>query len=625
MENKCSCKGHVHEEKENSKLEFITTILGIIVFVSAIFCNKLNYNFSLILYVISYMLIGYEVLYDAIKNILNKELFDENFLMTIATIGAFAIGEYTEAISVILLYKIGEFLQDKAAENSRRKISEAVDIRLNIAWIKTPEGIKKIDAKELKVGDEIVVKTGEKIPVDCVLISDIAKLDMSSLTGESKVVTCNKKDQILSGSLNKGGIITLKVNKTFENSAVSKIMELIENSVEKKSNTEKFITRFAKIYTPIVTFLAVVIALLPLVFEISFSESLHRAFSFLVISCPCALVISVPLGFFVGIGASSKKGILVKGSNYLDILSDTKTIVFDKTGTLTKGVFDISKIVSVDKMSKDGILKMVALCEQFSNHYIAKSILKNYPSDIDSKLVTKHEEIAGKGIISTIDEKEVIVGNANLLNENGVDFKNVNENGTIVYLAINGKFEGYVVLSDIIKDESKKLIEKLYKSGIKRCVMLTGDSEKIAAAVANELGITEVHSKLLPEEKLTELEKIKKEEPNQKVAFVGDGINDAPVLAAADIGISMGKGSDLAIETSDVVLINDNPEKIIDAIKISRRTKGIVKQNIIFAIIVKVLFLVLSGFGITSMWFAIFADVGVAIITIINSIRIFRY
>ena len=617
------CCDHEHEEEEINKTNVILTILGTIIFIAVIFLNTLNETTTTILYIISYILIGYDIVFKAISHLFKKDMFDENFLMVVATFGAFAISEYKEAIAVILLYKIGEFLQDKAVENSKKKITETIDIREKTANLKTSNGVKKVETKELKIKDIIIVKTGEKIPVDGVLKTDNAKLDMSFLTGESKPVSKNINEEILSGAINIGGVIEVEVSKTYENSTVYKIIEMIEEANEKKSTTEKFITKFAKVYTPIVTFIAVIIAFLPLVTNYTYSESLHKAFTFLVISCPCALVISVPLSFFVGIGACSKKGILVKGSNYLDNMTLVDTVVFDKTGTLTKGVFEVTKVESVGNLSKDEVVEYIAKCEYYSNHYIAKSILDYYNKKIDESDIISHEEIAGKGIKANLKGKEIMVGNYTLMEESGLDLERKEEVGTIVYLSVDNNLEGYIVLSDVIKEDALNLVKDLQKNGVKDVVMLTGDENFIANEVAKKLGIEKVHSKLLPKDKSDILENLKNNQ-EKKVAFVGDGINDAPVLAMADIGISMGKGADIAIETSDIAIMSDEPSKVVDILKISRKTKKIVKQNIIFALSIKVIFLVCSILFTVPMWFAIFADVGVALITIINALRIFN-
>ena len=619
----CNCKTNNNEEEKFGRVDLILTIIGLILFVASILIREVSEVISLIGYVLSYACIGYEIVFEAFKKIFKRDMFDENFLMTLATFGAFAIGEYTEAIAVILLYKIGELLQDKAVENSKKKIADAIDIRVNVANIKIENEIKNIKPEELKIGDIIIVKTGDKVPVDGVLLSDESKLDMSALTGESKPVCLKTSQEILSGAVNIGSVIEIEVTKTFENSTVSRIINMIEESNSKKSNTEKFITRFAKIYTPIVTLIAILIAIMPIFIDITYTEALHRAFTFLVISCPCALVISVPLGFFVGVGACSKKGILVKGSNYLDILTNAKTVVFDKTGTLTKGSFEVTKILAFGNMTEDQVIQKIAICEYYSNHYIAKSILSYYNKNIDTNEILSHEEIAGKGLKVKTNQEELLVGNYALMKENNIEVNQVNSKGTIVYLSINNKCQGYVILSDVLKEDSKSLINNLKKVGVKRCIMLTGDSEEIAQNIADEIGINEVYSKLLPEDKAIIFEQIKNKSIEEKIVYLGDGINDLPVLAMADIGIAMGRGSDIAIETSDIVLMNDEPSKLVDAIKIARKTKRIVKENIVFAILIKIIFLILSSLGLTSMWFAIFADVGVAILTILNSIRIF--
>lgn len=624
-----SCCNHEHESKKGKK-EIVFTILGVIVYIFAIILCDLNEIISTFLYVLAYVLIGYEIVFKAISHLFKKDMFDENFLMVLATIGAFAIKEYNEAIAVILLYKIGEFLQDKAVENSKKRITEVIDIREKSANLKLEDKIEKVESKDLKIGDYIIVKTGEKVPVDGILKSSLARLDMSSLTGESKPVSKNENEEILSGSINIGKVIELEVTKTYENSTVYKIIEMIEEANDKKSQTEKFITKFAKIYTPIVTIIALVIALIPIVSDFTFTEMLHKACTFLVISCPCALVISVPLGFFVGIGACSKKGILVKGSNFLDSVTNISAIAFDKTGTLTKGVFEIQKVESVGNLTKDEILEIVAKIEYYSTHYIAKSILDYYlknHTNITKNEILNHEEIAGKGIKGSLNEKEILVGNLKLMQESNIDMKDLNvtnEIGTVVYLSVNSKCEGYIILSDVLKEGTKNLANNLEKNGIKRIIMLTGDEKETAHKIAKELGINEVYSKLLPNEKAEILEKLKLESKEKNIVFVGDGINDAPSLALADIGISMGKGTDIAIETSDIAIMSDEPLKIIDLIKIASKTKRIVKENIIFAIAIKVIFLVSSLVFTLPMWCAIFADVGVALITILNAIRIFK-
>lgn len=621
----CDCceHEHSHEHEKSNFFEYIFTLIGTIIFVIAILLN--NENISFFMYILSYVLIGYEIVLNAVKRLFKKDMFDENFIMTIATLGAFFIGEYKEAIAVLLFYKVGEFLQDKAVDNSKKKIKSVLDIRANYANVKKDNKIERVDPKNVKIGDIIVIKNGERVALDGVVIKGKTELDMSSLNGESMPKSVKENDEILSGSVNIGSIIEVRVTSTFENSTVSQIIDLIENANKGKSKTEKFITRFAKVYTPIVTILALaILIILPILFNVSFYDALTRACTFLVVSCPCALVISVPLGFFVGIGTCSKRGILVKGSNYLDILNKVDAIVFDKTGTLTKGVFSVSNIETLSsKYTKEDIIEYIAHLEYFSNHYIAKSILNSFEGSIDAKRVEKYKEIAGYGIRANLDKLDVLCGNYKLMQKEKIDLQNQDVEGTIIYLAIEKELVGYIVLSDEIKEESFKIVENLNNIGKYDVYMLTGDNKKTAEHVANKLNISNVHSSLLPKDKANILEKIKKS--HEKVVYVGDGINDSPVLALADIGISMGKGSDIAIETSDIVLMTDNPIRIIDAIKISKKTKRIVMENITFAIIVKVLFLIFSGLGILGMWFAVFADVGVALIAIINSFRIFKY
>lgn len=621
----CDCceHEHSHEHEKSNFFEYIFTLIGTIIFVIAILLN--NENISFFMYILSYVLIGYEIVLNAVKRLFKKDMFDENFIMTIATLGAFFIGEYKEAIAVLLFYKVGEFLQDKAVDNSKKKIKSVLDIRANYANVKKDNKIERVDPKNVKIGDIIVIKNGERVALDGVVIKGKTELDMSSLNGESMPKSVKENDEILSGSVNIGSIIEVRVTSTFENSTVSQIIDLIENANKGKSKTEKFITRFAKVYTPIVTILALaILIILPILFNVSFYDALTRACTFLVVSCPCALVISVPLGFFVGIGTCSKRGILVKGSNYLDILNKVDAIVFDKTGTLTKGVFSVSNIETLsNKYTKEDIIEYIAHLEYFSNHYIAKSILKSFEGSIDTKRVKNYKEIAGYGIRANLDKLDVLCGNYKLMQKEKIDLQNQDVEGTIIYLAIEKELVGYIVLSDEIKEESFKIVENLNNIGKYDVYMLTGDNKKTAEHVANKLNISNVHSSLLPKDKANILEKIKKS--HEKVVYVGDGINDSPVLALADIGISMGKGSDIAIETSDIVLMTDNPIRIIDAIKISKKTKRIVMENITFAIIVKVLFLIFSGLGILGMWFAVFADVGVALIAIINSFRIFKY
>ena len=554
-------------EEENEKLDIkiiILDIVGIILFLCAHFIPNLNNTVKIVLYIISYGIIGIEIFGKAVKHLFKKDMFDENLLMTIATIGALCIGEYIEGIIVLLLYKIGEFLQDLAVDKSRDKIKEAIDIRAKHANLIIDGKIQEVDPSNLKIGDIVVVKTGEKIPTDGIVYKGKTNLDTSSLTGESIPKKKKKDDEVLSGMINLEDTIEVKVTKEFENSAASQILELIENAKDKKSKTENFITKFSKIYTPIVILIAILIVILfPLIFNIKFVDSLNRALIFLVVSCPCALVISVPLGFFVGMGNCSKHGILVKGSNNLDVLSNVDTIAFDKTGTLTEGVFKITKINNQSNLTDDEMLEYIALSEIMSNHYIAKSIIDSVEKKLEKERIKSHSEISGRGIKANIDDKKVLVGNKKLMNENNIEIIENNNIGTIVYLAIDKKFVGSIVLSDSLKKNVDKLNYNLKKKlKIKSTILLTGDKKEISEEVTKELGFDAVYSDLLPQNKVEIVEKLKKTS-NAKVAFVGDGINDSPVLASADIGISMGKGSDIAIDSSDIVLMTDEPSKII--------------------------------------------------------------
>lgn len=615
-------------EEENEKFDIkiiILDIVGIILFLCAHFIPNLNNTVKIVLYIISYGIIGIEIFGKAVKHLFKKDMFDENLLMTIATIGALCIGEYIEGIIVLLLYKIGEFLQDLAVDKSKDKIKKAIDIRAKHANLIIDGKIQEVDPFNLKIGDIVVVKTGEKIPTDGIVYKGKTNLDTSSLTGESIPQNVKKDDEVLSGMINLEDTIEVKVTKEFENSAASKIIDLIENAKDKKSKTENFITKFSKIYTPIVILIAILIVILfPLIFNIKFVDSLNRALIFLVVSCPCALVISVPLGFFVGMGNCSKHGILVKGSNNLDVLSNVDTIAFDKTGTLTEGVFKITKINNQSNLTDDEMLEYIALSEIMSNHYIAKSIIDSVEKKLEKERIKSHSEISGRGIKANIDGKDVLVGNSKLMAENNIQVSEFNDVGTIVHLAINKKYIGYIILSDSIKKNVDNLNYELKKKfKIKNTVLLTGDKKEISEKISKELNFDRVYSELLPQNKVEIVDNLKNNTKG-KVAFVGDGINDSPVLASADIGISMGKGSDIAIDSSDIVLMTDEPSKIIQALKIAKKTKSIVIQNIAFALTIKLLVLILSAMGIASMWEAIFADVGVSLIAIANSIRIFK-
>ncbi len=614
------------KEKINKEFNLVfLDVIGIIVFLMAYFIPGIKFNLKIGMYIVSYALIGFDIFKKAIKHLFRKDMFDENLLMTIATIGALCIGEYIEGVAVLLLYKIGEYLQDKAVDTSKEKIKSAIDIRAKYANVIKNGKVEKVDPETLKIGDIVVVKNGEKIPTDGVISKGNTRLDTSSLTGESIPKDVAENDEVLSGMINLGEVIEIKVTKAFEDSTASKILDLIENARESKSKTENFITKFSKIYTPTVIVIAILIAMsFPSILGIGFADSLNRALIFLVVSCPCALVISVPLGFFVGMGSCSKKGILIKGSNYLDALSSVDTVAFDKTGTLTKGVFKITKINNKSDMSDDEILEYLALCESYSNHYIAKSILTSYGKEIDKERIKEHSEIAGHGIKAVIDGKAVLVGNKSLMDNQNIKVDVEDTVGTVIYIAIDKKYSGNVVLSDELKDNVLELSNNLKRiCGIKNTVLLTGDKENVAKKVAEKIKFNNVYGELLPQDKVEIVEKLK-QGTKKKVAFVGDGINDSPVLACADVGISMGNGSDIAIDTSDIVLMTDEPHKLVECIKISKKTKSVVIQNIVFALSIKVIVLVLSAIGISTMWEAIFADVGVSLLAIFNSIRIFK-
>ena len=547
--------------------------------------------------------------------------------MTVETIGAFSISEYPEAVAVMLFYEIGETIQGYAVNKSRSSISSLMDIRADYANIIIDGKEKKVSPETVKVEDIILVKPGEKIPLDGIVVEGESFVDTSALTGESVPRKIAVNDEILSGGINTNGVLKVKVTKKFGESTVSRILEMVENAANKKANTEKFITKFAKVYTPIVVALAILIAVVPSIFikDALFSTWLYRALVFLVVSCPCALVVSVPLGFFAGIGGASKKGVLVKGSNYLELLKDLETVVFDKTGTLTEGVFTVTEI-NTNNIQKEKLIEVAAMAESFSNHPIAISIIKEYGKEIDKEVIEEYEEIAGHGIKAVINNEEVLIGNAKLMNQFNISYNEVDSIGTVVYCAINGEFKGSIVISDKIKENADEALINLKAAGVKKTVMLTGDNKKTAEKVGEKVNIDEVHSELLPLGKVKEVEKLlKASNKNGRLAFVGDGVNDAPVLARADIGIAMGGiGSDAAIEAADVVLMKDDINALVDAINVSKKTNKILWQNIIFALGVKVIVMVLGTFGIANMWTAVFADVGVTIIAIINSTRCFR-
>jgi Cd2+/Zn2+-exporting ATPase len=613
-----------HNEGEDYKNSAMRIGISGILFILAL-ALKLPPWLEIALFIVSYVVVGWEVLLNAVKNIKRGQVFDENFLMSIATIGAFLIGEYPESVAVMLFYQVGELFQDIAVDRSRRSIKELMNIRPDFVNLKVGNDLVVVSPEEVNVGDIIVVKPGEKIPLDGVVIEGYSTADTSALTGESIPRDLGPGSTALSGFINNNGVLTIEVTKRFGESTVAKILDLVQNASSRKAPTEKFITKFARYYTPMVVFSALAIAIIPpLVLKgATFSQWIYRALIFLVISCPCALVISIPLGFFGGIGGASRKGILVKGSNFLEALNHVETVVFDKTGTLTKGVFQVTGVVPEEGFAKDEILEYAAYAESFSNHPIATSILAEYKGEIDKEKIEGYQEIPGHGIKVKVNGREVLAGNAKLMEKENISYRIGDSIGTIVHVAIDKKYAGYIVISDEIKGDSKDAIRELKDLGIKKTVMLTGDTKRVAERVGKELGLDEVYSELLPTDKVEKLEEIDRaKSPKGKLVFVGDGINDAPVLARADIGIAMGGlGSDAAIEAADVVIMTDEPSKIATAIRIARKTQKIVWQNIVFAIGVKLLFLLMGAFGIATMWEAVFADVGVAVIAILNSLR----
>lgn len=621
---------HEKEESSNGKIEILKDnwllIVGAIIYAIALLYNE-NNKISIILFVASYLAIGGEVILTAIKNILRGEVFDENFLMSIATIGAFFIGEYPEAVAVMLFYQIGEVFQGYAVNKSRKSISSLMNIRADYANV-LRNGIEfKVSPEEVNLEEIIVIKPGERVPLDGTVIEGTSFLDTSALTGESVPREVKTSDEILSGAINDNGVLKVKVNKEYGESTVARILELVENASNKKAPTEKFITKFSKVYTPIVVFIAIIVAIVPplLIKDATFSEWLYKALSLLVVSCPCALVVSIPLGVFSGIGAASKKGILVKGGNYLEALKESEIVVFDKTGTLTKGVFKVTNI-NAKNISEDELLEITAIGESNSNHPIALSIANAYGKEINKNEIESYKEVAGHGVEAIIKGKKVLLGNSKLMKSNNISYYEVDTIGTIVHIAIDGEYKGNIVISDEVKENVKEALTELKSVGIKKTIMLTGDSKVVADKVAKAIGIDEVHAELLPSDKVNKVEEIlNKKSANGKVLFVGDGINDAPVLARADIGIAMGGvGSDAAIEAADVVLMKDKVEAISEAIRVSRKTSKILWQNIIFSLAIKVAVMILVIFGLTNMWAAVFADVGVTLLAVLNSMRIIR-
>lgn len=599
-------------------------IIGAAVLATAVLLSLNNEWLQIALFIISYIIVGGDVVKRAVKNIFKGQVFDENFLMSIATIGAFFIGEYPEGVAVMLFYQVGELFQSYAVGKSRKSIASLMDIRPDYANVKKGDELVKVDPDEVQIGDIIVIKAGEKIPLDGKVIEGSSMIDTSALTGESVPREVEVGSDILSGCININGVITAEVTKEFGESTVSKILDLVENASSKKSNSEQFITKFARYYTPVVVIIAVFLAIIPpLVIDgATFSDWIYRALAFLVVSCPCALVISIPLSFFGGIGGASKKGVLVKGSNYLEALAETEIVVFDKTGTLTKGVFNVQEI-HPEGVSKEELLELTAHAESYSNHPISLSLKRAYSKEIDNGRISDVEEISGHGVITTVDGKKVMAGNIKLMKMMDIPYFKGELIGTIVHVAVNNKYIGYIVIADEVKEDSAQAIKELKAANIKQTVMLTGDNKSIGSKVAKELGLDKVYAELLPADKVEKLEELFSQKSKKgKLAFVGDGINDAPVLARADIGIAMGGlGSDAAIEAADVVIMTDEPSKIATTMKISKKTLKIAHQNIVFAIGIKIIVLILSAFGITTMWTAIFADVGVTIIAVLNAFR----
>ena len=615
------------EEEGTNKAELIRLGIGALLFAVALIF-KFTFYVELGVFLVSYLLIGGEVLLKAVKNILRGQVFDENFLMSLATVGAFAIQQFPEGVAVMLFYQVGELFQNLAVNHSRRSISALMDIRPDYANLKNGDSFERVSPEQVSIGDIILIKPGEKVPLDGKVIEGISTLNTAAITGESLPRDIEPGQEILSGTININGLLTVEVTREFGESTVSKILDLVQNASSNKAPTENFITKFARYYTPVVVLVALAIAVIPplTIPGATFSDWIYRALVFLVVSCPCALVISIPLGFFGGIGGASKNGILMKGSNYLEALNNVDTVVFDKTGTLTKGVFKVTKIFTVADTDVDNkeLLEMAAYAESYSTHPIALSIIKEYGNIIDTQLLAEYDEISGHGIKVKLRGEEILAGNARLMNKEAITFPEPDEIGTIVHIAKGGKYAGYIVIADEIKDDAQSAIERLRKVGVNKLIMLTGDSKAVGDKIGKLLGLDEVYSELLPDQKVDKLEMLEKQKTTKgKLLFVGDGINDAPVLTRADVGIAMGGlGSDAAIEAADVVIMTDEPSKIASAILIAKRTHRIVWQNIIFAFVVKGIVLILGAGGLATMWEAVFADVGVAIIAIFNAMRV---
>lgn len=624
-----SGEGHAHSHGEGGTRKTVLRIAAGALLAAAGYLVPSGGYLELGLFLLAYLAAGGSVVWQAVRNLFRGEVFDENFLMALATVGAFAIGQYPEGVAVMLFYQVGELFQDLAVNRSRRSITALMDIRPETARVRFADGGTQIMSPEqVEIGDIIVVQPGEKVPLDGTVIEGSAMMDTSALTGESVPRSAEKGTAVLSGFINKNGVVAIEVTQIFEQSAVSKILELVENASNNKAKTENFITRFARAYTPVVVIAAALLAVVPplVISGATFSDWIYRALVFLVISCPCALVVSIPLGFFGGIGAASRSGILVKGSNYLEALNDVKTVVFDKTGTLTKGQFKVTEINPAEGTKKEELLRLAAYAESHSGHPIAESILAAYGEEIPAGAVTDYEEISGHGIRAAIEGRTVLAGNARLMKREGIAFREPKAAGTVVHLAEDGRYAGSIVIADEVKDDAARAIASLREAGIMKTVMLTGDAAAVAEEVGKRLGVDEVHAELLPQHKVERIERLEAEKRGtDKIAFVGDGINDTPVLARADVGIAMGGlGSDAAIEAADIVIMTDEPSKIGTAIGIARRTRAIVWQNIVLALGVKGAFLLLGAFGIATMWEAVFSDVGVTVLAVLNSMRALR-
>ncbi len=625
----CGCCGDCGADSDSGKNAILKLIVGALVYGGGVVLLRTDLNafIGLGVLVAAYIILGGEVVAKAVRNITKGRVFDENFLMSVSTIGAFVIGEYPEAVAVMLFYQVGELFQNSAVRRSRKSIAELMDIRPDTATVRRESELLTVAPDTVSVGETIIVKPGEKIPLDGVVASGASTIDAKALTGESMPRAVEKGDTVLSGSINQSGVLTIEVSKTFGESTASRIIDLVENAAARKAPTEKFITTFSRYYTPVVVGLAALLAVLPpLIAGGDWTDWIHRGFVFLVISCPCALVISIPLGFFGGIGGASRKGILVKGSNYLEALAKLDMVVFDKTGTLTKGVFNVTEIIPANGFSESELLECAAYAESLSNHPIAASIRKAYAKPVAEHELSGYSEVPGYGIRVTRNEREILAGNERHMAAASVKFEESDKAGTKVYIAVDNRFAGCIVIADEIKPDAREAISNLKKLGIRKTVMLTGDNARIGQAVAAELGLDEYYAELLPDQKVEKLEALEKQKnPKKKLAFVGDGINDAPVLARADVGIAMGAlGSDAAIEAADVVLMTDEPSRLVDAVFIARATRRIVFQNIVFALGVKGLFLILGAAGVAGMWEAVFADMGVAVLAILNAMRVMK-